>query len=63
MSQGKTLIMYWLFIGYACRADKNPYRHGGRTDKNPYHIFTIKYILFTYVIQATISFTYQHCIS
>ena len=23
-----------------------------------YHIFTIKYILFTYVIQATISFTY-----
>ena len=28
-----------------------------------YHIFTIKYILFTYVIQATISFTYQDCIS
>ena len=27
-----------------------------------YHIFTIKYILFTYVIQATISFTYQDCI-
>ena len=28
-----------------------------------YHIFTIKYILFTHVIQATISFTYQDCIS
>ena len=32
-------------------------------DKTTYHIFTIKYILLTYVIQATISFTYQDCIS
>ena len=23
-------------IGYACRADKNPYRHDRRADKNPY---------------------------
>ena len=23
-------------IGYACRADKNPYRHNRRADKNPY---------------------------
>ena len=23
-------------IVYACRADKNPYRHDGRADKNPY---------------------------
>ena len=22
--------------GYACRADKNPYRHDRRADKNPY---------------------------
>ena len=29
-------IMYWLCIGYACRADKNPYRHDRRADKNPY---------------------------
>ena len=28
------------------------------TDQLLYHIFTIKYILFKYVIQATISFTY-----
>ena len=32
-------------------------------DKLSYYIFTIKYLLFTYVIQATISFTYQGCIS
>ena len=25
-----------LCIGYACRADKNPYRHYRRADKNPY---------------------------
>ena len=25
-----------LCIGYACRADKNPYRHDRRADKNPY---------------------------
>ena len=24
------------YIGYACRADKNPYRHDRRADKNPY---------------------------
>ena len=23
-------------IGYACRADKDPYRHDRRADKNPY---------------------------
>ena len=23
-------------IGYACHADKNPYRHDGRAYKNPY---------------------------
>ena len=32
----KLNIMYWLYIGYACRADKNPYRHDRRADKNPY---------------------------
>ena len=32
----KLNIMYWLCIGYACRADKNPYRHDRRADKNPY---------------------------
>ena len=32
----KLNIMYRLCIGYACRADKNPYRHDGRADKNPY---------------------------
>ena len=25
-----------LCIGYACRADKNPYRHDRRADKNTY---------------------------
>ena len=25
-----------LCIGYACCADKNPYRHDRRADKNPY---------------------------
>ena len=25
-----------LCIGYACRVDKNPYRHDCRADKNPY---------------------------
>ena len=25
-----------ILIGYACRADKNPYRHDRRADKNPY---------------------------
>ena len=25
-----------LCIGYACHADKNPYRHDRRADKNPY---------------------------
>ena len=25
-----------MYIGYACRADKNPYRHDRRADKNPY---------------------------
>ena len=28
----KLNIMYWLCIGYACRADKNPYRHDRRAD-------------------------------
>ena len=32
----KLNIMYWLCIGYACRADKNPYRHDRLADKNPY---------------------------
>ena len=32
----KLNIMYWLCIGYACRADKNPYRQDRRADKNPY---------------------------
>ena len=27
--------MYWLCIGYACSADKNPYRHDSRAAKNP----------------------------
>ena len=30
----KLNIMY--YIGYACRADKNPYRHDRRADRNPY---------------------------
>ena len=25
-----------MYIGYACRADKNPYRHDRRADKNSY---------------------------
>ena len=32
----KLNIIYWLCIGYACRADKNPYRHDRLVDKNPY---------------------------
>ena len=32
----KLNIMYWLCIGYACRADKNPYLHDCRADKNRY---------------------------
>ena len=30
------IINLTLCIGYACRADKNPYRHDRRADKNPY---------------------------
>ena len=32
----KLNIMYWLCIGYVCRADKNTNRHDGHADKNPY---------------------------
>ena len=32
----KQNTMYWLCVCYACRADKNPYRHDGRADKNSY---------------------------
>ena len=28
----KLHIIYWLCIGYACRADKNPYQHDSRAD-------------------------------
>ena len=30
-------LTYYVYgIGYACRADKNPYWHDRRADKNPY---------------------------
>ena len=29
-------IYKYICLCYACRADKNPYRHDRRADKNPY---------------------------
>ena len=34
-----------------------------RCDKNHYHIFTVKYVLFTYAIQAQVLCTYRETIS
>ena len=29
-----TIIIYTYCVGYACRADKNPYQHDRRADNN-----------------------------